>query len=142
MFKKTIEFKDYDGTDKTKDCWFHLKKTEILEIAMDLPEDLTDDIVDEEGNAIEEDIGHKIYDALGKKGVMKFIKDLILKSYGVRSRDGKTFEKSDEITYKFSQTLAFEKLYFDMITKDDVFVEFVNAVIPTTFDENVPVTQE
>ena len=109
---------------------------------MDLPEDLTEDIVDEQGNAIEEDIGHKIYEALGKKGVMKFIKDLILKSYGVRSRDGKTFEKSDEITYKFSQTLAFEKLYFDMITKDDVFVEFVNAVIPTTFDENVPVTQE
>ena len=126
MFKKTIEFKDYDGTDKTKDCWFHLKKTEILEIAMDLPEDLTEDIVDEQGNAIEEDIGHKIYEALGKKGVMKFIKDLILKSYGVRSRDGKTFEK----------------LYFDMITQDDVFVEFVNAVIPATFDENVPVTQE
>ena len=142
MFKKTIEFKDYDGTDKTKDCWFHLKKTEILELAMDLPEDLTEDIVDEQGNAIEEDIGHKIYEALGKKGVMKFIKDLILKSYGIRSRDGKTFEKSDEITYKFSQTLAFEKLYFDMITKDDVFVEFVNAVIPATFDENAPVTLE
>lgn len=137
MFKKEITFKDYNGEEKTKDFWFHLKKTEILEIAAELPDYVTDNIIDEDGNAVEQDIGHEIYEALGKSGVMKFIKSIILKSYGVRSRDGKTFEKSDELTYKFSQTLAFEKLYYDMITKDDVFVEFVNAVIPNNIDENV-----
>ena len=137
MFKKEITFKDYNGEEKTKDFWFHLKKTEILELAAELPDYVTDNIIDEDGNAVEQDIGHEIYEALGKSGVMKFIKSLILKSYGVRSRDGKTFEKSDELTYKFSQTLAFEKLYYDMITKDDVFVEFVNAVIPNNIDENV-----
>jgi hypothetical protein len=136
MYKKTVEFKDYDGSEKTKDCWFHLKRTELLEIAMDLPEDVTDDIVND--NAREE-IGHKIYETLGKKGVMMFIKNLILKSYGIRARDGKSFEKSDEITYRFSQTLAFEQLYYDIITKDEVMVEFLNAVIPTNTDENVTV---
>lgn len=137
MFKKEITFKDYNGTEQTKDFWFHLKKTEILELAAELPDYVTDNILDEEGNAVEQDIGHEIYEALGKKGVMKFIKSLILKAYGVRSRDGKTFEKSEELTYKFSQTLAFEQLYYDMITKDDVFVEFVNAAIPSNIDDTV-----
>lgn len=137
MHKMTIDYKDYDGSQRTKDCWFHLKQTELLEIAAEFPDDLTDELASEDV-----DIGHEIYEALGKKGVMKFIKDLILKSYGVRSRDGKFFEKSEEIAYKFSQTLAFEKLYYDMITNDDVFVSFVSAVLPNNVEENIPVTQE
>lgn len=137
MFKKEITFKDYNGTEKTKDFWFHLKKTELLELAAELPDYVTDNIFDDDGNPIEPDIGHEIYEALGKKGVMKYIKSVILKAYGVRSRDGKTFEKSDELTYKFSQTLAFEQLYLDMITKDDALVEFLNAVIPNDIDETV-----
>ena len=137
MHKMTIDYKDYDGSQRSKDCWFHLKQTELLEIAAEFPDDLTDELASEDT-----EIGHKIYEALGKKGVMKFIKDLILKSYGVRSRDGKFFEKSEKSTYQFSQTLAFEKLYYDMITKDDVFVSFVNAVVPNNTDENISVTTE
>lgn len=131
MYKKTINFTDYDGTNTSKDCWFHLKRTDLMEIAVGLPEDLTEEFSADQVEEQKEDIGHRIYEALGKKGVMQFIKDLILKAYGIRSRDGKSFEKSEEISYKFSQSLAFEQLYYDMVTDDDVFVEFVNAVIPT-----------
>lgn len=134
MFKKTINFEDYNGQKKTEEHYFHLKRTELMEIAVDLPEDLTDDL-GEQANNPSDDIGHKIYKALGKKGVMNFIKNLILKSYGVRSRDGERFEKSEEITYKFSQSPAFEQLYYDIITNDDAFVEFVNAIIPNNIED-------
>ena len=132
MYKKEITYKDYDGTVKTEDKWFHLKRTDVLEIAAGLPDAITDEIEDYQTNKNKnkDNIGHLIYDALGKAGVMKFIRDLILKSYGIRSRDGMSFEKSEEISYKFSQTLAFEQLYFDMVTNDDVFNEFVAKVIP------------
>lgn len=130
MYKKPITYKDYDGTMKTEEKWFHLKRTDLMEIAVNLPDDITDEFADDKANMNKEDIGRKIYNALGKAGVMKFIKDLILKSYGIRSRDGMSFEKSEEISYKFSQTLAFEQLYYDMVTNDDVFEEFVAKVIP------------
>lgn len=130
MYKKTIEYKDYDGAQKTTDCWFHLKRTDVMELAVSLPEDITEEFADTNAKEHKEDVGRKIYETLGKAGVMKFVKDLILKSFGIRSRDGMSFEKSEEISYKFSQTLAFEQLYYDMVTNDDVFVEFIDKVIP------------
>lgn len=130
MYKKTVEYKDYDGVQKVEDCWFHLKRTDLMEIAANLPEEITEEFAGVNANSNKDDIGHKIYEMLGRAGVMKFVKDLILKSFGIRSRDGKSFEKSEEISYKFSQTLAFEQLYFDMITKDEVLGEFLEMVIP------------
>lgn len=130
MYRKPITYKDYDGKVKTDDLWFHLKRTAFMEIAVGLPDNVTDEFEDYRAAENKDDIGHKIYNALGKAGVMKFIKDLILKSYGIRSRDGMRFEQSEEISYKFSQTLAFEQLYYDMVTDDDVLNEFFAMVIP------------
>lgn len=130
MYKKSITYKDYDGTIRTEDKWFHLKRTDLMEIAVGLPENITDEFSGEHADENKESIGRRIYHALGKAGVMKFIKDLILKSYGIRSRDGMSFEKSEEISYKFSQTLAFEQLYYDMVTDDEVLNEFFVMVIP------------
>lgn len=135
MYKKPITYKDYDGTVKTKDEWFHLKRTDLMEIGAGLPDAITDEFENYQADENKENVGRQIYHALGKAGVMKFIKDLILKSYGIRSRDGMSFEKSEEISYKFSQTLAFEQLYYDMVTNDDVFNEFISKVIPK--DETV-----
>lgn len=129
MFTKTIKYNDFNGTERKEECHFHLSKTELLEIAMELPEGLTDNIAAKpERTAVE--AGSLILRALGAKGVTQFYKTLILKSYGVKSLDGRRFEKSEQLSAEFSQTPMFDELYYEIMTNDDKATEFVNNLIP------------
>ena len=53
----------------------------------------------------------------------------MLKSYGIRV-DSRRFEKSDQISREFSQTLAFDAMFMELMTDDVAAAKFVNAVIP------------
>ena len=37
MIKEIINYEDYNGNNKTKECYFHLKKTELLELEKSYP---------------------------------------------------------------------------------------------------------
>ena len=79
---------------------------------------------------------------LGGKGILKFIKDLVLKSYGVRSADGKRIMKVDEtgrpLSIEFSQTMAFEAILDEFLSDDIAASNFVNAVIPANVADKMP----
>lgn len=125
MLKKTITYKDYDGVERTEDHYFNLTQTELAEIALDLPDGISEIDVTESN----EKAAMKLIDKLGGKGVFKFIKDLMLKSYGIRV-DGRRFEKSEKISTEFSQTLAFDTMFMELVSDDVAAANFVNAVIP------------
>ena len=46
MFTKTINYKDFDGNNVTETCYFHLFENDLIEIAMDLPDDVMEKVVD------------------------------------------------------------------------------------------------
>lgn len=117
MLKKTITYKDYNGVERTEDFMFNLTKAEILE--MQLAKDGGMDA------AIK-----KIVDAKDAPEIMKVFKDLILKSYGVISDDGRRFIKSKEISDGFAQTEAFSMLYIELATDTDAAAAFVNGIVP------------
>lgn len=125
MLKKTITYKDFDGNERTEDHYFNLTQTELAEIALGLPDGLSE-IDAAESN---EQAAMKMINKLGGDGVFKFIKELMLKSYGIRV-DGRRFEKSDQISREFSQTLAFDAMFMELMTDDVAAANFVNAVIP------------
>ena len=62
--------------------------------------------------------------------IIKIFKDLILKSYGVKSPDGKRFIKSKELSEEFSQTEAYSQLFMELATDADAAAKFVNGIIP------------
>lgn len=133
MYTRTITYEDLNGKERKEEHLFHLTKTELMEIAMDLPEGLTDNIeVDtiDPGKNDNEIAARKILAALGGKGVVGFIKDLILRSYGVKSLDGRRFEKTEALRTEFSQSLAFDQLYYELMTDEKASMEFINGVIP------------
>ena len=117
MLKKTIFFKDYNGVVRTQDFMFNLTKAEILE--MQLTKDGGMDA------AIK-----KIVDAKDAPEIMKVFKDLILKSYGIVSDDGRRFIKSKEISDSFAQTEAFSMLFMELATDTDAASAFVNGIVP------------
>ena len=117
MLKKTITYKDYNGVERTEDFMFNLTKAEILE--MQLTKDGGMDA------AIK-----KIVDAKDAPEIMKVFKDLILKSYGIVSDDGRRFIKSKEISDSFAQTEAFSILFMELATDTDAASAFVNGIVP------------
>lgn len=117
MFKKTPVYKDLNGNEKTKDCYFHFFESEIVEMEMS------------EKGGFAETI-YAIIAAEDTPTLTKILKEFVLKAYGIKSPDGDRFEKSPEISAAFSQTGAFSAIYMELITNSEKASEFINALIP------------
>ena len=131
MIKKTVNYLDFDGNERTEVLYFNLTKTELVEIAMDLPDGLSETVGNDPTKIDETTAVSKVLESLGNKGVLEFIKKLVLKSYGIKSPDGRRFEKSEEISREFSQTLAFDNVIMELMSGDQAAVNFMNNLIPS-----------
>lgn len=130
MLKKDIVFEDFDGIRRTETHYFNLTQTELMEMATELPDGITD-AVGNNPEKVDETAALRLMETLGGKGILDFIKKLVLKSYGIR-HDGTRFEKSEKLSTEFSQTLAFDALIVEFMTNDKAANDFINAVIPKT----------
>ena len=117
MLKKTITYHDYNGVEYTQDFYFNLSKAEIMEMELGTTGGLAEMI-------------QKIVAAQDAPSIIKVFKDLILKSYGEKSADGKRFVKSDEISTAFSQTEAYSELFMELATNAEAAAAFVNGIVP------------
>lgn len=117
MLKKTITYTDYDGNERTEDFYFNLSKAELAEMELSAVGGM-------------ENLIKKIINSKDGEQIVKLFKDLILRSYGEKSLDGKRFIKNDEIREAFSQTEAYSDLFMELATNTDSAIEFVNGIIP------------
>lgn len=117
MLKKTMTTVDFDGNERTEDYYFHLTKAELMEWNFS-----TDGGLEKHINKIiaEQDL----------KRIIELFKELILKSYGVKSMDGKRFIKSPEQTAEFMQTQAYSDLYMELATNAEAGAAFVKGIVP------------
>ena len=141
MFKKTITYNDFDGNKRIEDAYFNMTKTEMIEFALDLPDNVSG-AVDKKPEEMDIDQATtKVASMLGKKGVFNFIKDLVLKSYGVRKEDGRRFAKVDDngvpVSIEFSQTMAFEAIMEEFRSDDIAAANFVKALIPGDVSDKI-----
>lgn len=116
MLKKTITFVDYAGNERTEDHYFNLNKSEATKMELSTTGGLTQMI-------------ENIIAAQDNPAIIKIFEDLILKSYGKRSPDGRRFMKSEEISRDFMETEAYNKLFMELITDPKKAAAFVNGVI-------------
>ena len=117
MIKKTITYEDYNGVERTEDFYFNLTKAEVMEMEMSTKGGLAEMI-------------DRIVKAKDEPAIIQIFKDLILKAYGVKSLDGRRFEKSDEIRTDFAQTEAYSILFMELATDADAAAKFVNGIVP------------
>jgi len=117
MIKKTINYTDYNGVERTETFYFNLSKAELTEM-----EQLTSGGLSE--------MVKKITETLDGPAIIRLFKDLVLKAYGEKSADGKRFVKNDEVRDAFAQTEAYSELFMELATDADAASKFVNGIIP------------
>ena len=114
MYKKSITYTDFDGKERIEDIYFNLTKTELIDFALDLPDNVSESIANDSEGTDESKAITKVMSAFTSKSIFKFLKDLILKSYGVRKDEGRRFAKVDEngkpLSIEFAETMAFEAI--------------------------------
>ena len=120
MLKKTITYKDWNGTTRTEDFYFNLTKTECLEFEFN----------SSMGSSVSSAI-QTIIDNRDMRVIIETIKEMLLKSYGVKSEDGRRFIKNDEIREAFEQNPAFDIIYMDIASDPDKAAEFFAGIMPS-----------
>lgn len=117
MLKKTITYTDYDGVERTEDFFFNLSKAEIAEMELSNYGGM-------------ERLIQQIAMTQDRKRLIDLFKEIILKSYGEKSQDGRRFIKSKELSEAFSQTEAYSELFMQLATNTDAAAAFVNGIMP------------
>ena len=117
MFKKTVTYEDYKGNTRTEDFYFNLNKAELVELELSTKGGLTVTM-------------DRIIAAQDNPTLFKIFKDLVSKSYGVLSDDGRKFIKNQEILDDFMQTEAYSIIFSELATNAEAAAEFFNNVIP------------
>lgn len=142
MYTVPITYTDLDDVVVTDKVDFNLTKTELLEYVganIDVS-NITAENNDEMMEYAQKKLLKKLNFSTGAD-IIGFIKDLILRSYGVKSEDGKSFIKvlpdGTKLADKFVQTLAFDAL-MTMLTDDpNKADEFMFAIMPRSIAESV-----
>ena len=117
MHKETITYEDYNGNERTEDFYFNLSKAELAEMELSTQGGFKGKIL-------------KIIAAQDTPTLIQIFKGLILESFGVKSDDGRRFEKSEELSVEFSQTEAYSDLFMKLATDSDAAATFINEIVP------------
>ena len=124
MLKKIITYTDYNGVERTEPFYFNLSKAELMEMELGVTGGMTEML-------------DKIIAAKDAPSRMKTFKEMIMKSYGIKSDDGKRLIKSEELSIAFTQTEAYSVLFMELITDDKAAADFVNGIIPNEIQAEV-----
>lgn len=117
MLKKTINYTDYNGVERTEDHYFNLSKAELIMMEASVSGGMKQQL-------------EKIVQTQDTVEIMKVFQDLIHRAYGEKSPDGKRFIKSDELSTSFEQTEAYSELIMEIMSDSGKASAFINGIIP------------
>jgi len=119
MLKRKITYEDYNDPPKThiEDFYFNLSEAELMELENSREGGLADSL-------------QKLVDEKDLAGLISEFKKLVLVAYGIKSEDGKRFQKSDDIREAFSQHPAYSVLFMELSLDAGLAAEFVNGIMP------------
>ena len=124
MIKKTITYTDFNGNERTEDQYFNLTKAEITKMELSIKGGLAEMI-------------KRIVDAQDTPAIIEVFEDLIKRSYGVKTPDGRGFVKRPEDLEAFMATEAYSQLFMELATDADAAAAFVNGVVPADMAKQI-----
>lgn len=125
MLRKIIEHEDFEGNPCKTEAYFNLTQSEIMKFMV------TD------GNYTLDKKIIRLFSERNGAEIMSTFEQLIDMSYGRKSLDGLRFEKSPEILAEFKSTLAYDKLFMELVTDSNKAADFFNAVVPKDMAEKM-----
>ena len=125
MLKKTITYTDFNGVERTEDFYFNLTKAEIAEMELEVPGGMTTMI-------------ERITKTQDTPSLIKVFKELILRSYGKKSDDGRRFIKNKELVEEFKDSEAYSELFMELATNGEESSKFIKGLIPADINVVAP----
>lgn len=117
MFTITKTYTDYNQISRTESFQFNLTEAELTEMELGTAGTFTSMV-------------QAIVDAKDTPAIISVFKDLLLKSYGQKSADGRQFIKSPELSKAFTENPAYSMIFMELATDDVKAAKFINGVIP------------
>lgn len=117
MLKKTIKYTDYNGNERTENFYFNLSEAEIAEMQLS-------------SNGGLSEVLKQLIETENAPEIIRIFKELVLKSYGQKSVDGKRFIKNDTLREEFSQTEAYSQLFMELAFDAEAAAKFINGIVP------------
>jgi hypothetical protein len=118
MIKKTITYVDFEDRERTEDFHFNMTSAELRLWEA------------EHGGRPFKDYLQEIVANEDRKAVVQNFKEIIQRSVGEKSVDGKRFIKNDDIRDSFLATNAFAILFEELMTQEGAAAAFINGIIP------------
>lgn len=117
MIMKTIKYTDYEGVERTENFFFNLTKAELITMDFEVEGGFKKKL-------------EKIIESQSQKELIDVFKDIIFRSYGEKSPDGRRFIKSKELSEAFTQTEAYSELFMELATNTDAAEAFIKGIMP------------
>ena len=135
MITKTINYTDFDGNPVEETLYFNLTEFECNELALSLSENMMNSILSIGDNPSQADLIAAVQE-MGTAEVMKFIKQLVIKSYGVRK--GKALVKDKDTVDEFVYSNAFDTIMMEFMQDSNMAAEFISKVFPANMTAKLP----
>lgn len=117
MIKKEIIYTDYNNVERKENFYFNLNKAELMDMEFGTTGGFSEMV-------------NRLIETQDQPTIMRIFKEFILKAYGEKSADGREFNKSEELSRRFSQTEAFSVLYMELLSDTNKAVRFINGIVP------------
>lgn len=129
MLKKTIQYNDFNGVSHTEDFYFNLSESELIDMEMN------------DASGSYKDRIEKIVQAKEPREIIGLFRELIEKSYGQKSLDGKRFVKNPEVLADFMQSEAYNAFFMDILSDIESAAAFINGLMPAGLMEKATLAQ-
>lgn len=122
MYRKRITYEDFDGTTRTEEFLFNMTETELTKWSMETSGGMLQQI-------------NRITDSKNEVELFKLFDEIIDRSYGIKTPNGRGFVKTPEALADFKATEAYNLFYMELVTDAKVASDFVNGVVPAKLRE-------
>ena len=115
MFKHTIKYQDFNGVERSEAFYFHLSLPEVTRIEAKIGRPLQEHAQD-------------LVERKDPKELIAFLEDVILTSYGKKTADGRSYQKSPELRSEFEYSQAYAELFEQLLTDPELARKFGEGV--------------
>ena len=125
MYVEKIKYTDYDGNEREEPVMFELSEAEVVEMDLITPGGMNQ-------------LLQRIIDAKDMPSLITEFKNILLKSYGVKSPDGRHFIKTPEKVQEFVSSPIYSMMFMKMATDEEYASNFIKRVLPQQKNNPIP----
>lgn len=117
MYKKTITYNDYNGNERTEDFYFNLTEADVAKMELSV-----------KGGFVE--YVNRIIANQDQASLIDTWENIIKKSFGVKTPDGRSFMRDEQALAEFMATEAYSKMFMEFLRDADAAGKFINGIVP------------